>query len=55
MKLNNYEVPMLRTFEVRPAGILNASRASVMEALGNSSTESTTEYDNGSGGNTVSW
>lgn len=55
MKPNNYEVPALRLFEVKLEGILNASRASMMEALGNSSMESTTEYDNGSGSNVVSW
>ena len=52
MKINNYEAPSVKQYEVRLCGMLNASRDSVMEALGNSSTEETSEY-NGDG--IVSW
>ena len=56
MKINCYEAPSVRLFEVKPMGILNQSRdaslGAALDALGTSTSEETTEY----GGNgTVNW
>ncbi len=47
-----YNAPEMEVFEVRLESMINASFNSAKEALGNSDTEETTEYNSG---NVVSW